>query len=104
MERNDRALNALLLAAALLVGVIAGLSGAAAGLALAGRTLFALEPANIQVFLVVGPLAGLLPLAALAYLAARSPWVARRTLWALLTWTLGALVALYWYGIYPLLH
>ena len=102
--RTERALVGLLLIAGALVGIVAGLSAAAGGLALAGRTLFALEPADIQLFLVVGPLAGLLPVAALAQAAGRWPWIARRASGTLLAWALGALVSLYWYGIHPLMR
>ncbi|HEV2125583.1 MAG TPA: hypothetical protein VGW38_22755, partial [Chloroflexota bacterium] len=74
-----RFVTLLLLSCGVSSGMCAGLSLAAFGLAVAGRTLLDVSPARIQVFLVVGPLLGLLPVAILCLAASGSPDVARRT-------------------------
>lgn len=93
----------LLLTCGVSSGICAGLSLAALGLAVAGRTLLDVSPARIQAFLVVGPLLGLLPVAMLCLAASRSPDVARRTPLTLLLWFLVACAAVAWFGLRPLL-
>jgi hypothetical protein len=100
---DSRILVAAYLTAAV-AGVIAGLALAATALALAGRTLFDVAAGTAQVFLVAGPLLGLLPLSVVLLLApARPPLLAHLprllALWALLA----ALVA-FWVGIRPFLR
>jgi len=80
------------------------LSVAAVGLAVNGRPLFGWKPADVQVFLVVGPLLGLWPVAALAMLAARSPSVRRWAPAGLGLWLAVSVVSTLWLGLVPLLH
>ena len=83
----------------MLAGLIAGLSAAAAGLALIGRPLLGLEPPRIQLLLVVGPLLGLWPPALLCFVAAHSPLVRGWTPGLLFVWLGGAAVATAWSGL-----
>jgi hypothetical protein len=85
-------------------GVLAGLSAAAAGLALAGQALFEAPPQQAQLFLVLGPLLGLLPVSILALGAARYRDIARSAPAALGCWLLAAVAAAYWFGLRPLLR
>ena len=87
-------------AGALLAGVLAGLSAAAGALALIGRPFLELEPARIQLLLVVGPLLGLWPPAMLCYVAAQSPLVRRWTPLQLLLWFCSAVAATLASGLY----
>jgi hypothetical protein len=89
--------------AAALAGLVAGLSVAAGGLALAGRALFDAPPERAQVFLVFGPLLGLLPVSFLALAAARYHDVARCAPAALALWFAAALLAASWFGLRALL-
>ena len=68
------------------------MSAAALGLTLIGRVLLEMEPARAQLFLVVGPLLGLWPPAALAFVAAHSDVVRRWTLGLLGLWLACAVV------------
>ena len=70
----------------MLAGCLGGFSAAAGGLALIGRPFLELEPARIQLLLVVGPLLGLWPAALLGFVAAHSPLVRRWTPALLLLW------------------
>jgi hypothetical protein len=83
-----------------LAGAVAGLSAAAAGLALTGRSLLELEPARLHLFLVIGPLLGLWPPAMLAFIAAHSPLVRRWALALLGLWLSCALVAVVGAGLF----
>jgi hypothetical protein len=85
-------------------GLITGLSAAAGGLALAGRTLFEMPVERAEVFLVVGPLAGLLPVSIGAWAAVRSPGVAARFPAAFGLWLACAVAATAWFGVYPLVR
>jgi hypothetical protein len=87
-----------------LAGVAAGLSAAAAGLALAGQSLFEAPPERAHLFLVLGPLCGLLPVALLAAGAARHPEVRHRAPVALGVWVIAAVAATCWFGLRPLLQ
>ena len=86
-----------------LAGVMAGLSVAAGGLALFGQPLLGLPPARVQLFLVLGPLLGLLPMSVLAYAAGRFLDVSRRALPAFGIWLACGTAATLWFGLRPLL-
>ena len=112
MHRGDRrlsaheiaALRALVTLGSALAGIIAGLSAAGAGLALIGRPLLELEPARVQLFLVLGPLLGLWPPAALSLVAAHSALVRGWTPGLLGLWLGCAATATVWFGLGPLLR
>ena len=95
-------LRALLTLGSLLAGAIAGLTAAAFGLLINGHVLFDMEPARAQLLLVVGPLLGLWPPAALAFVAAHSPQVRRWTLALLGLWLASALAATVGFGFLSL--
>jgi phage shock protein PspC (stress-responsive transcriptional regulator) len=102
-EAPQAALDALTYFGSALSGVIAGLSVAAGGLALLGQPLLGLPPARVQLFLVVGPLLGLLPMSLLAYASARFLDVSRRALPAFGIWLACGVLATVWFGLRPLL-
>ncbi|MGI8423915.1 MAG: hypothetical protein ACR2NO_07365 [Chloroflexota bacterium] len=87
-----------------MAGTVAGLSAAALGLALNGRALLEMEPARIQLFLVVGPLLGLWPAALLSFVAARSPLVRRWTPASLRLWLGCGVISTVWFGVVPFLR
>ncbi len=103
VRQSPRLLSAVTYVTSLLVGLCAGLSLAAGSHAVAGRTLLEVPVGRAQVFLVVGPLLGLLPAAALCLGAARYGEVPRRAPLALALWAASALVATLWFGLVPLL-
>jgi hypothetical protein len=112
MHRRDRrlsaheitALRALCTFGSALSGVLAGLSAAGIGLALSGRPLLELEPARMQLFLVVGPLLGLWPPASLSFVAAHSALMRGWAPWLLGLWLGCAATATVWFGLVSLLR
>ncbi|HEU5318137.1 MAG TPA: hypothetical protein VFX49_18635 [Chloroflexota bacterium] len=80
------------------------MAGAAAGLTLNGRTLMDWEPAAMELFLVIGPVLGLWPVAALALVAHRTAAVRRWTPAGLAVWLVVALTTMVWFGLAPLLR
>lgn len=84
-------------------GAAAGLSLAAGGLALAGRTLFDLSAERATLALVAGPLLGFLPLSLMITGAARRPYLAGHLTRALALWILLATLTTAWFGVRPLL-
>ncbi|MGH2353531.1 MAG: hypothetical protein ACRDJN_18155, partial [Chloroflexota bacterium] len=82
-----------------LAGTLAGLAVAAGGLALAGQSLFGIAGEQAQLFLVLGPLLGLLPLSLVALAAARRPAVAAHLPRILGLWLVLGTGAAYWFGI-----
>jgi len=92
----------LTLAGSSLAGVFIGLTAAAAGLILAGRSLLEMEPERIQMVLVLGPLFGLLPMSLLAYCSSRYLDVARRAPGAFAVWLVSCIVTTVWFGVLPL--
>lgn len=108
-DRRGRGLSthqigALVFAGSAVSGTLAGLSAAAGGLAVNGRPLFEWQPGDVQLFLVVGPLLGLWPVAVLALLAARLREVRRWTPAGLGLWLGVAVVTTLWFGLVPLLR
>jgi hypothetical protein len=95
--------GALCVALGVLVGLCAGLSVAAGVLAVAGRALLDIPVARAQVFLVVGPLLGFLPLAAYFLAATQYDDLARFVPVTMGLWLLSAGAAGLWFGLLPLL-
>ncbi|HEX2034907.1 MAG TPA: hypothetical protein VHS99_12035 [Chloroflexota bacterium] len=89
---------------ALLSGTTTGLSLAAGGLAIAGQTLAGLSAEQATLFLVLGPFLGLLPVSALAALAASRPYLAAHLPWVLALWLVLAIATSSWFGLRPLLR
>jgi hypothetical protein len=89
---------------AALAGVAAGLSLAAGGLALAGRSLLDLPAETAEAVLVAGPLLGLLPLAGIVLVASRRRAVAGHLPFLLFLWLGAALLAAGLLGLRPLLR
>jgi len=107
-EGNAQRLWALLaliltLVGSALAGVFLGLTAAAAGLVLVGRSLLDMEPERLQIVLILGPLFGLLPMSLLAYGSSRYLDVARRSPVAFAAWLVTCLMTTVWYGVVPLL-
>lgn len=85
-------------------GVMAGLGVAAFGLTVVGQPLLDLPPEQVQLILVLAPLAGLIPVAALAFAAAQRRAVAARMPVALGLWLAVVAVTTAWFGLRPLLR
>ncbi len=84
-----------------LAGLSAGIAGAALGLALIGKSIEALTVEQAETLLVVGPLAGLLPIAGLLMTAQRVRLVARWLAPALGLWLACAAASFAWLGLSP---
>ena len=95
--------HVLTLAGSALAGAFIGLTAAAAGLIMAGRSLLEMEPERIQMVLVLGPLFGLMPMSLLAYGSGRYLDVARRAPGAFAVWLVSCIVTTVWFGVLPLL-
>ena len=92
-----------ILAGAAVAGALAGLSAAAGGLAFLGKAIPGAPPGPAQLFLVAGPLLGLLPVSAFAWAAIYRPALAGYTLPALGAWLLAAAVSASWLGLRSLI-
>ena len=101
---RQRLALATVFAVAVLAGVCAGVSGAALGLALIGKSVAALTVEQAETLLVVGPLAGLLPLAWLLQATRRGGSLVQVLPAALGAWVASASVSFIWLGISPLLR
>jgi hypothetical protein len=73
-------------------------------LAVNGRPLLGWQPADVQTFLVVGPVLGLWPVAVLAWLAHRTAGVRRWAPAGLGLWLAVAVVTMLWFGLLPLVR
>jgi hypothetical protein len=92
-----------LISVAGMAGIVAGLGVAAFGLTLIGQPLLDLPPERLQLILVVAPLAGLLPVAVLAYVAAQRRDVAQAMPATLGLWLAMTAITIIWFGLRPLL-
>lgn len=86
----DGAVPLVVYLGAVLAGVAVGVSVGAGVLTLLGQSVFDLAPRDAQVLLVLGPVAGLMPVAGLGVMAARVQQVERCAMLALFLWLLTA--------------
>lgn len=101
--RGDRLRGVAIGVLCVLAGICAGLSAAGDALAIAGRPVLGLSPLRVELVMVVGPLFGLVPLAALCLMASSDRELTGPTLRGLGLWMLAGVVTLAWVGLVPLL-
>ncbi len=89
----------VIVAAAVLSGVIGGVSAATLGLALVGKSVEALSVEQAETLLVVGPLASLLPVSFLLLASRKDSRVARLVPSALGVWFGCGVAAFAWLGL-----
>ena len=98
-----RAALAFTLTGAALAGVIGGLSFSALVLALFGLPLLELPLERLQLFLVIGPFLGLVPVALLAHAAQRYADIARTAPIAFAIWLVTGAATTAWFALATLL-
>jgi hypothetical protein len=97
-------LAAAVIAASALSGAIGGVGLAAFGLALLSKAITVLTVEQAETLLVVGPLAGLLPVSCLLLAARHEPRIARLLPAALGVWFACGTVSFAWLGLSPALR